>query len=753
VETYGPNAAVRTVPVANPLTNNHYAALADDDASSYPEDNNNDDASSYTEDDNHNDDDDDADSSATPEDDRSVADDTVASDNRSVVDDTVALDNRSVVDDTIDHTATLDNRSVDDDTVDPTMYEMGAVDVDDPNHDPRVRQALKKLADTRRQVPGVYTSNRRGPTTRSQRQETVPVDEHGTVMVTKGNPYITLDTQAWEADYGDSLGFNFAQLHGTPQYHVSTGLKLFGNRGLQAIRSEMEQFDKLDVIRPIKPSDLSTEERNRVLEYLMFLKEKRSGQIKGRGCADGRPQRLWTKKEDSVSPTVALTSLFVTGVIDAKEERCVATVDIPGAFLQTMQDELVHVRLTGALARMLCHIDRTKYAPYVVHEKGQPVLYARLNKALYGTLRAALQFYNLLTKVLTSWGFKLNKYDRCVANKMINGKQCTIVWHVDDLKISHVERGVVEQIIEDLNTEFGKHKPLTGKVGLVHEYLGMTLDYSSKGKLKIRMDDYTEKLLSECPEFFDGEAPTPAANNLFTVRGDSKSYKIPEDQADEFHRITAKLLFLSLRARPDILTAISFLCTRVSNPDIDDRHKLRRVIRYLRANPKLHLTLESDNVASMQWFVDASYGVHPDMRSHTGAVMTMGKGAVISGSNKQKLNTKSSTEAELVGVDDYMAKILSVRYFTEDQGYPVGTTTVHQDNQSTILLEKNGPASSSKRTRHINIRYFFVTDRVNKKEIKIEYCPTKEMVADFFTKPLQGCLFYKLRALILNMDA
>jgi len=165
------------------------------------------------------------------------------------------------------------------------------------------------------------------------------------------------------------------------------------------------------------------------------------------------------------------------------------------------------------------------------------------------------------------------------------------------------------------------------------------------------------------------------------------------------------------------------------------------------------LTLESDNVASMQWFVDASYGVHPDMRSHTGAVMTMGKGAVISGSNKQKLNTKSSTEAELVGVDDYMAKILSVRYFTEDQGYPVGTTTVHQDNQSTILLEKNGPASSSKRTRHINIRYFFVTDRVNKKEIKIEYCPTKEMVADFFTKPLQGCLFYKLRALILNMDA
>ena len=131
--------------------------------------------------------------------------------------------------------------------------------------------------------------------------------------------------------------------------------------------------------------------------------------------------------------------------------------------------------------------------------------------------------------------------------------------------------------------------------------------------------------------------------------------------------------------------------------------------------------------------------------------MSLGKGSIVSMSTKQKLNTKSSTEGELVGVDDAMPRILWTRYFIQAQGYPVDASIVYQDNQSAILLEKNGTASSSKRTRHIHIRYYFITDRIRSNEITVEYCPTKEMVGDFFTKPLQGSLFYKLRARILNI--
>jgi hypothetical protein len=86
----------------------------------------------------------------------------------------------------------------------------------------------------------------------------------------------------------------------------------------------------------------------------------------------------------------------------------------------------------------------------------------------------------------------------------------------------------------------------------------------------------------------------------------------------------------------------------------------------------------------------------------------------------------------------------------EAQGYGV-TTVLSQDNQSTLKLSENGKASSGKGTRRINIRYFFITDRIAQKEVAIEYCPTKQMVADYFTKPLQGDLFYKFRDQIMGV--
>eukprot|EP00978_Attheya_sp_CCMP212_P046656 scaffold403813_cov59-Attheya_sp.AAC.3 len=166
------------------------------------------------------------------------------------------------------------------------------------------------------------------------------------------------------------------------------------------------------------------------------------------------------------------------------------------------------------------------------------------------------------------------------------------------------------------------------------------------------------------------------------------------------------------------------------------------------------LTLEGENIIFIKWWVDASYVVHPDMRSHTGATMSLGKGSIYSTSTRQKLNTKSSTEAELVGVSDAMSQILWTRYFTEAQGYGVDDNVVAQDNMSTMLLENTRRASSSRQTHHINTRYFFVTDRIKNKEMSVIHCPTGEMVADYFTKPLQGgALFKKFRDLIMNVDS
>ena len=134
-------------------------------------------------------------------------------------------------------------------------------------------------------------------------------------------------------------------------------------------------------------------------------------------------------------------------------------------------------------------------------------------------------------------------------------------------------------------------------------------------------------------------------------------------------------------------------------------------------------------------------------------MMSLGKGAVLSSSRKQKLNTKSSTESELVGVDDVISKILWGKYFIESLGYTVDQNILLQDNKSTILLAKNGKLSSSSKTKHIKHRYFFITDKIAKGDLEVEYEPTTRMWSDILTKPLQGQLFLDMRAQLMNVDS
>jgi hypothetical protein len=372
--------------------------------------------------------------------------------------------------------------------------------------------------------------------------------------------------------------------------------------------------------------------------------------------------------------------------------------------MQANIDEVVHIKLEGPLAQLLTKVDPELYTKFLSTEGKKDVMYVKLNKALYGTLQAALLFWKDLSGYLQREGFTLNPYDECVANKMIDGAQCTILWHVDDLKISHAKQDVLEDLINTLNEKYGKLAPLTVTRGTIHDYLGMTLDYSTPGKVSIRMEEYVRDMLADLPDDMGGVAMTPASDHLFTVN-DTPEF-LDKETADLFHHLTAKLLFVAKRARPDIQTAVAFLTTRVKKPDKDDYKKLTRVMKYLRSTPDLSLTLEDDNTHVVKWWVDASFAVHPDMKSHTGGTLSLGKGSVYSASTRQKLNTKSSTEAELVGVDDVMPLILWTRYFLDAQGYDVKENKVFQDNQSAMLLEKNGRRSSSRRTRHINIRYF-----------------------------------------------
>ncbi len=177
------------------------------------------------------------------------------------------------------------------------------------------------------------------------------------------------------------------------------------------------------------------------------------------------------------------------------------------------------------------------------------------------------------------------------------------------------------------------------------------------------------------------------------------------------------------------------------SPDKDDWGKVKRVLGYLKGTLHMPHILSADSLTLSRWWVDAAYAVHDDCRGHTGAGMSFGQGMALSYSWKQKINTKSSTEAELVGVEDSLGYILWACYFMIEQGYDVDPSLLYQDNMSAILLETNGRASSSKRTKHIKVEYFLIKDKVDREDITIEHCPTEQMWTDINTKLKQGAAF------------
>ena len=109
---------------------------------------------------------------------------------------------------------------------------------------------------------------------------------------------------------------------------------------------------------------------------------------------------------------------------------------------------------------------------------------------------------------------------------------------------------------------------------------------------------------------------------------------------------------------------------------------------------------------TLETWVDAAYAVHPDMRSHTGGTMSFGTGVIHTRSSKQKLNTKSSTGAELVGVSEYLPYHIWLLNFLQHQGYNIKNKILYQDNQSAIKMEKNGRNSCTGNSRHIDVRFF-----------------------------------------------
>ena len=159
-----------------------------------------------------------------------------------------------------------------------------------------------------------------------------------------------------------------------------------------------------------------------------------------------------------------------------------------------------------------------KYEEYAIVETGRKVLYVQLLKALYGCVFSALLWYELFSGYLKEMVFEINPYDSCIANKSIDKKQCTIAWYVNDMKISHVNKDVVTQIIKDLEKKFGK---MSVTRGCKHKFLGMNLYFENNHTVTVQMKDHLQESIDESGLNIMHKAATPAKGSLFDVDSES----------------------------------------------------------------------------------------------------------------------------------------------------------------------------------------------------------------------------------------
>ena len=303
-------------------------------------------------------------------------------------------------------------------------------------------------------------------------------------------------------------------------YSLKTGLKKFGKKDKESSMKEMTQLEQREVYYPIHVSDLTPLERKRAMESLIFLTEKRDGTIKTIFCANGSTQREYMNREESASPTVMTESILITSVIDAKQKRDVMTCDIPNAFCQTdmvktKKGERVIMKIRGALVGILIEMDHQKYAQYVSHEAKGDVIYVVMSKALYGMLESSLLYYKKFRNDIEGRGYTVNPYDACVANKVVEDKQHTVCWHVDDLKASHVNTKVNDDFLEWLNEVYGKEGEVKATRGDTHDYLAMWLIFLSSGKVVVDMRYYVKKMIEDFPEKLKDGINIPWTERLF----------------------------------------------------------------------------------------------------------------------------------------------------------------------------------------------------------------------------------------------
>ena len=399
-----------------------------------------------------------------------------------------------------------------------------------------------------------------------------------------------------------------------------------------------------------------------------FLASVEHDKFKSRLVFDGSEQEP-ELFHDRSSPTAVFYSLMAClALASANGMAKIGKIDVKGAFIQTeMQGPPIYAKIAPETTRLIVEI-LPAVKKYVTAEG---ILYCQLLKALYGCVQASKLWYNKLTKFLCSLGYEPSPTDPCVMRKIVGDKVWLLIIYMDDILVL-ADENVIEWLRDAFVQQF---QWITMHTSDVQSYLSMQISVK-QGYVMIDMENFIERILESSGEMNLREFMSPAGKDIFIV-----------DEA-----AAAKLLYLSKRSRPDILTAVGFLCTRVTKATTQDKLKLRRVLGYLQRTKKKTLHLKVGDLRKLVAFVDAAaFASHPDAKSQTSFGIFMGKALLFAASRKQKCVSKPPMDSELITLSD---NIHFVELFTEFVAFimnkEIETPVIYEDCTAVITLVTEG---------------------------------------------------------------
>mmetsp|Transcript_22436 Transcript_22436/g.32130 ORF Transcript_22436/g.32130 Transcript_22436/m.32130 type:complete len:716 (-) Transcript_22436:89-2236(-) len=501
---------------------------------------------------------------------------------------------------------------------------------------------------------------------------------------------------------------------------------------VKAINGEiMQLYEEQEALKPVKEVAKDAEVlRSHMNVVEKYLADGDHDKTKARIVVNGSTQdpAMYPNKS---SPTLALHSLFtVLAFYNSLTGYLMAKVDIKGAFVQTpMEGKPIYMRMDKKLTAYVIAL----YPLYASFVQANGSLINLLQKAMYGCVQASSLWFKLLAKLLIGAGYVASETDPCVIRREVAGMISIILIYVDDLLIfaSSEELERIRKILLD------RFKSITMEIRNAVSYLGMQIEWKHP-RFEVNMDFYVRKLIKEWMHLPIKQ--TPGGKDTFKLTDDSPP--LSEAMRLTFHSMVQRILYVSKRVRTETLTVVSFLCTRVTKATEEDQKKLEHVLGYLRNAITKRLIIAGDSLMQIIAFVDAAFALHFDSKSHTGVVILIGGTVVYVSSRKQKCIAKIPTEAELVGFTD---NLCLVELFHELVSFILGqkasTPIVFQDCTAVISLVTIGGGIT--RTKHMRAGMNLGKESVNEKRIVVRYCNTADMMADGFSKVLEGAPFQK----------